>query len=814
MKIKIKITLLMLTAVVISVGVLSLVFAIATRAHLQKEVVKKFSAEAIHVLNKLDRVLFERVADIKALTSKKNIMLSSDEFDINKKLDYLRQIEREYKVYISMSIMNIDGIVIGDTRGVSIGNDERDKPYFKEPIKGNIYSDKRPIFSESLGIPVIHFSGPLRDKNGDIEGVLVARFPINKIFEVVREVGGGIAVDLLDRDGLVLFSNHKRGDILRRRLSGLDIFKKVSKSEEETESLIGMYEGKEVLFVGAKEQGYLDYKGNDWVLVLGIDTKVALAPVNDLMAKILVSVLVVLLMAILLSLFISRSISKPIIKLKDAAIEIGKGKLDIKIEINSKDEIGELTKAFNRMAEGLKRSKDELMLAKAYTDSIISNMLDTLIVVDPGGKIRTVNKATLDLLGYKEEELIGKDISLMFTEEEEEEEEEELLFKGKRLEKLIKEGSVRDFDMTYKTKNGEEIPVSFTGSVMRQVNCPNHDMPIDECPEFKKKGVHCEKTVGVVGVAHDMRQAKKLIAELKKSKIELEGFSKNLERKIEERTKDLTQSQEATLNMMEDLQGTYNKLKETQTQLIHAEKMEAVGRMASGVAHEVKNPLGIILQGINYFEGTIPSTQKDKRELLQIMRSSIDRADKIVRALLDFSRSEELKMKPEVINSLIESSLGLVEHKLRIKNIKVSQEFEKDIHEIMADRGRIEQVFVNLFVNAIDAMPKGGELHVRSYLTKFNKPGSAVGNRESDNFKLGEEAVIIEVEDTGLGMDEDIKKKLFDPFFTTKDRAEGTGLGLSVAKSIIDMHRGLINVESEKGKGTKFTIVFKLSGRG
>jgi signal transduction histidine kinase len=110
--------------------------------------------------------------------------------------------------------------------------------------------------------------------------------------------------------------------------------------------------------------------------------------------------------------------------------------------------------------------------------------------------------------------------------------------------------------------------------------------------------------------------------------------------------------------------------------------------------------------------------------------------------------------------------------------------------KLLLDRGKIEQVLINLFNNAIDAMPKGGKLYVRSYMS-------------------GKKAVVVEVEDTGTGIDKDIMTKIFEPFFTTKNRAEGTGLGLPVAKSIIDMHEGLITVESEKGKGAKFTVLFR-----
>jgi len=268
--------------------------------------------------------------------------------------------------------------------------------------------------------------------------------------------------------------------------------------------------------------------------------------------------------------------------------------------------------------------------------------------------------------------------------------------------------------------------------------------------------------------------------------------------------KDLTRKLKANVAELAD---SNRKFRETQQQLIQVEKMEEVGRMASGVAHEVKNPLGIILQGINYFEEKV--TQKDDRRMLQKMKNSIKRADNIVCALLDFSRAEEFKMKPEGINSIIGNSLGLIEHKLKIKDIEVFQELEAGLLKTVVDRGKIEQVLVNLFLNAVDALPEGGKLYVRSRQTRFNKLKGMIGNKKNDIFNPAEKVIVIEVEDKGAGMDEDTKKKLFDPFFTTKGRTEGTGLGLSIAQRIIEMHSSLIKVESETGKGTKVTLVFK-----
>ena len=261
----------------------------------------------------------------------------------------------------------------------------------------------------------------------------------------------------------------------------------------------------------------------------------------------------------------------------------------------------------------------------------------------------------------------------------------------------------------------------------------------------------------------------------------------------------------------EELKTAYTELKETQIQLIQAEKFSAVGQLASGVAHEVKTPLGILIQDINYLEKNLPP-KKDITGVLNMMKNNIKRADDIVRALVDFSRLAELKIKPEDINSIIKSSLALVQHKIKLENIKFMKLLEKDLPKVLVDKGKIEQVFLNLFLNAIEAMPKGGELYIRSYLTQLSKAKNGIGRRSADYFKLAEKVVIIEIEDTGTGISQQNLKRVFDAFFTTKGVGKGIVLGLAVTWNIIEMHRGLIEIKSEEGKGTKVIIALKISG--
>ncbi len=258
------------------------------------------------------------------------------------------------------------------------------------------------------------------------------------------------------------------------------------------------------------------------------------------------------------------------------------------------------------------------------------------------------------------------------------------------------------------------------------------------------------------------------------------------------------------------LRRAYADLKETRMQLIQADKLEAIGRMASGVAHEVLNPLAIIMQGINYLEGEVHPEQEDIFTAVRMMKENIKRADSIVRTLLEFSRPGELALKAENINSILESSLDLVRHKFK-SDIAVSEELIPDLPMVLADKNKMEQVFINLFLNSIQAMPSGGKLFLRSYLVCLNEAKNGVGRRQGDRFKLMEKAVVVQVEDTGSGISKENLSKIFDPFFTTKGPKEGVGLGLLITKNIIDLHKGLIEIESQVGKGTKFSIFLKVA---
>jgi PAS domain S-box-containing protein len=260
-----------------------------------------------------------------------------------------------------------------------------------------------------------------------------------------------------------------------------------------------------------------------------------------------------------------------------------------------------------------------------------------------------------------------------------------------------------------------------------------------------------------------------------------------------------------------DLQDAYNKLKEMQNQLVQVEKLNAVGQLASGVAHEVRNPLAVVIQGINYLETKIPDKKEGLRETLNMVKDSVKRANNIISALLDFSKATTLDLKSEYISFILENSLVLVKINLERGKINVIRQLDAGLPAVLADRNKIEQVFVNILLNAIQAMPDGGDIVVRGYVKQLSEVKNGIGRRQNDSFKLGEKVVMVEFEDTGIGISEENLTKVFDPFFTTKGPSGGTGLGLSVTKNILNMHKGLISVTSKVGKGTKVTLTLKIA---
>jgi len=244
------------------------------------------------------------------------------------------------------------------------------------------------------------------------------------------------------------------------------------------------------------------------------------------------------------------------------------------------------------------------------------------------------------------------------------------------------------------------------------------------------------------------------------------------------------------LSLNEELNSYIERLQSTQKQLIQAEKMNALGQLSAAIAHEINNPLAGVLVYSQLLAKKVCSSSFNKEEMLTNLskiESAVNHCSTLVRSLLDFARQTEPVLKPVTVSSVIDQVMSLVGHHAQMKNIKVTKEETKSLPQVMADFGQLEQVFINLVVNAIQAMPEEGELTIHS--------------------SLGEDDYVkVSFQDTGCGIPPENLDKLFTPFFTTKQEVKGVGLGLAVSYGIIERHGGRIEVQSEVGKGSTFTV--------
>lgn len=446
-----------------------------------------------------------------------------------------------------------------------------------------------------------------------------------------------------------------------------------------------------------------------------------------------------LLLAVIIGFIMSHIISNPLAQLTRATKRIGEGELNTQITLNSEDEIGELAQAFNQMSKKLKITA-KLSVEKDYVDNILLSMYDTLVVIKPDGTILSMNRALEELLDYTEQELTGKNIDTLLQYENTDGNAKS--FQGGYLRKLIKEGAAKGVEIYYIHKSGREIPMLFSGSVMKN-----------------KIG----NAQAIVCVAQDMTARKYAEIKLKESHQKLIKVNKELIK--------------------------------TQAQLVQSAKLASVGELATGVAHELNQPLSIISMSAGLQLKQIQKQHFDENEeTYQLIINQVERATAIINHLRTFGRESDNDVRSlNNVNKMVEDSFIILNEHFRLHDIEVIKDLSSEELLVESNLVQIEQVFTNLLNNAKDALI---DMDVKKLRVK---------TWQRDN------TVIIEIEDSGSGIAEVDLDKIFDPFFTTKEVGKGTGLGLSISHGIISDHGGILSVKSVLGQGSTFRIELLLN---
>lgn len=387
--------------------------------------------------------------------------------------------------------------------------------------------------------------------------------------------------------------------------------------------------------------------------------------------------------------------------------------------------------------ENQRRLEREIEISKDFMENVIENTKTSLMVLDKELSVKMLNSAQAKTLGRPKHDILGRPFFSLFPDTL-------VPYQGIPLEQMLQRVlSGRSFSLIdYRITGLQERPVYLSmnlSPLLIEGNAPGILITSDNV----SKRVQLEEA--------------------------LKHYTEELEVKVDKETE------------------TSRKLAQ---QVLHSEKLAALGRLAAGVAHEIGNPL----TSISTFAQLLREMATDEfsQNSLDIINNHIQRITEIVRQMSTFARPDSTNIKLSQVNNVLKSSLDLMRLDKRMKStIEIRESLDPDLPRIMIDEGQISQVFINIILNALDAMPDGGTLSVST---------------ERADDEQGGRFIRIRIADTGSGIPKADQEKIFDPFYTTKEPGKGTGLGLALSYNIVKKFRGNITVESAPGAGAAFTI--------
>ncbi len=828
---------------------------------------------AYHLLDKVDRVLFERRADIKviALTMAEllpDVKIKDQQAILTRKLQ--RFIEF-YRIYASISVFDHRRVRIVDTQGMGLGEPADDSAHWVYSVyeSGEISAGREVVYDPLLQRTVLLFAAPMYDELGQFWGAVVTRVPVELLYALLSEdledesaaFKSNARILLLEREGRLLYDNEEPEGSLQNKI------------EVQSTAELPQYLGKDAFYVMVQERGYLDFSGNGWHLIMQYPQQQAFAAGYQLRNQALFVVIITLIIAIIVLFLFTNRLMKPLHSLRNAAVKLGMGDFNnVSVPVHGQDEIAELAMTFNRMAQVMKtninalhqREKEQIEQNRALTQqtqalikaadelqqfkTCLDLLADGFYLID--AKELTflyVNQGAANQLGYSIDELIGKtplDIDVDYTLKH------DIfqlpVFKGHRLDMTLethhrrRDGSVfpvevllqklklntqrevvvtiaRDISERYENNRRLQEKEAFLRLVIN--NIPQYIFWKDKrskylgCNQNFATGVGANSPEDLLGKddfdlhwktqAPNYYEREQRVMALDKGEYYIDEYSRpdGSMGYVEIRKVPLHDADEQViglLGMAEDI----TERKQAEQALEQArDAAEAANRAKStflaNMSHELRTPLNGIL-GYAQILLRDRSLNEKQQEGIKIIQRSGDYLLTLINDVLDLSKIEADTIElyctdfdlPDFLGSLVELFRIRAEQKGIAFIYEALTALPLGIH---ADEKRLRQILMNLLGNAIKFTDEGGVTLKVGYIEQHLK---------------------LEVSDTGQGIDTADQERIFLPFQQVGEgnyKAEGTGLGLTITRRLVDMMQGQLSLHSVYGQGSVFSLTLPLA---
>jgi PAS domain S-box-containing protein len=742
-------------------------------------------------------------------------------------------------------------IYVTDKNGIPIASSDaeiQNKPIFQESdedmVKDILSGKSKRVylsdvyFDETDGKPLLNIAVPIAEGES-ITGVIKAILKIETLYKVISDVQideTGHA-NLVDSEGTIIMCPifPPKSHSIEKAL--MELIR--SDSHGWAVAADDAHGGRDSIIGFAPVKLTYDYDlsfgKKKWFIFVRQHPDETYSPINRLLLLVLLSGIIMVAILSTLGIYAANKIGKPILLLKEGAELIGKGNFEHRLDINTGDEISSLATEFNKMAGRLTGLYSELSEERNRLESILLSVWDGIIVADDENKVIIVNPAAKKILGISENHIVGKSIfpchgkpervgelikrpdkmpwfttsrigekmvdivatsikagertigSVMVVRDitAKKKMEKELKEYSEHLEKMIEERT-REIK---ETKDYLQNLLENANDVIYTVNRDGIFTYLNQKIEdwgYKKDELIGHSIFSILAPRHEGKRFNRSINDGIKQIYEVDALNKNGEIRnvvissspLRDKNGDVT----GLLGIARDI----TERKRIQHKMNRTEKLAAIGQLATGIAHEINNPLG----GMQNCVRTLNTEGDDadvRKRYLPLLEKGLNRIESVIRNLLDFAKEHQFEFSPHNLDEIITETLKLVEYKIRENNLELRLDLNTNSKKFTLDYNHLQQVFLNIIINAIQAMTDdGGALSVKSM-------------EDADE-------LIVSISDTGIGIPQENLGRIFDPFFTTKDVGTGTGLGLSVSYGIIERLGGKIEVNSEVNRGTTFTI--------